>query len=512
MQFPTRKQKILIALAIYLAAVVLSVSLLTLKLGALRFHPRDYNYFVEQAARLTDPRLANSYALQIEGYNFLGLQGVEGVKSLYHAIHAEYFRYLYVLLYGIFRDPLALYILYSLVFFSPILYFALMPYPNEREHLLLLILFSLLYILFPATINSVSADLRPRVLYVAALSLAVLSIYFDRPFWEKLLFFILVVGIREEGIIFGAVITGLNYIKMEGRSGRRYQTIVFIVIDLIALVLFLAFMRWGGFTRIDNVYNPLNFVRLVPIQYLIGTLIIVAVAAFGLWYTRKKNYPQYQNLLFVLCYSLLIALSGFELLRATLRWYTRQSLASSVSFYDFYINTITNETKTLVFYLLILLGVILWGYMHGRWRKIFVAALCALIALFTVTTLIYYSPIISEWRANVNPARLVWNFAGSHDRYHTKVMLDYPTYQAFYNYDQVIVYNRLPVWDTLPEKRNYPENKNALVKQLQKGIDYAVISRESLGNVLELAELAGIPATEIGANESYVVIQFEKIP
>src|SRR5512133_3265834 len=111
------KRLIGFAVAVYLLMVILSVTCLVLKREGLQFHTRDYNYFIEQAARLTDPHLSKRFALNIEGYNMLGLQGIEGANSLIQAIHTEYFRYTYVILYAIFHATLPIYIFYSLVFF-----------------------------------------------------------------------------------------------------------------------------------------------------------------------------------------------------------------------------------------------------------------------------------------------------------------------------------------------------------------------------------------------------------
>jgi hypothetical protein len=119
---------------------------------------------------------------------------------------------------------------------------------------------------------------------------------------------------------------------------------------------------------------------------------------------------------------------------------------------------------------------------------------------------------LREWRENVPPARLVWDFTASHNRYDTKVLLNYDTYQAFYNYDKVIVYNRLPVRDALPENRFYPQNRSALVKQIKAGMEYAVISRESLEDIVALSSMAGIATSEVAANDRYVVLKFTTRP
>jgi hypothetical protein len=227
-----------------------------------------------------------------------------------------------------------------------------------------------------------------------------------------------------------------------------------------------------------------------------------------LWYSWKKNRKQFQNILYLLCYSVAIGLAGFQWLRDTYGWFDIQSPALSLSGYDLLIVAVTDYSTALVFYFLILLIVILWEFTHGTSRKALIAVYSILILFSAAITLNHYPPRVIEWRENVLPARLVWDFTATHDRYDTKVLLDYDTYQAFYNFDQVIVYNRLPLWDALPENRYYPQNKNSLVKQIHLGMDYAVVNRESLEDILDLSGLAGISTREIAANDRYVILKF----
>jgi hypothetical protein len=193
-------------LAVFGLMVLVSSICLTLKRDALQFHTRDYNYFIEQAARLADPQMTKRFTLNIEGYNFLGQQGIEGVKSLYHAIHTEYFRYTYAVLYGIFHRTEPIFIFYSILFFLPILYFALIAFYEGGNVWKQAFFFTLLYVLFPATLNTVTTDLRPRMLFVPAWIMVSLAIYFHRPFIEKLIFFVLLLSIREETILLGGII------------------------------------------------------------------------------------------------------------------------------------------------------------------------------------------------------------------------------------------------------------------------------------------------------------------
>lgn len=507
MWIPNRRQLITLSLGIYLLAVILATSLMALKRDALQFHTRDYNYFVEQAARLTDPNLEKSFALNIEGYNLLGLQGIEGVKSLYHAIHAEYFRYIYVILYAIFQDVLPLYIFYSAFFFLPILYLALLPHQDRRTHLFLLVGFSLLYILFPATLNAVTSDLRPRMLFASAWSLAVLAVFYRRPFLEKLLMLVLLMAIREEGILLAIFIIALNYILMPGHPDRRRQTLIFSTLAIAAIGAFLAFMSWGEYQRVDDVYNPLNFLALFlsdPRLLALITLLLIA-ALVGLYWIKKRS--SLNTALLLAVYLGAVALTGAQWLRDTLRAFLTLNTAHA-TFWEYFLAAVTNETTALTFYIAILGLVLLWSSTRGRLRRTLTTIIATLAVVFAFTTLAYMPPQFAQWRLNRAPARLIWDFVDQHDRYQTKLLLDYATYQAFYNFDQVIVYNRLPLWDTLPEKRYYPQNKPAVALQIQKGIQYAVIARESLPNVLELASLAGVPASEYASNDRYIILEF----
>ncbi len=286
------------------------------------------------------------------------------------------------------------------------------------------------------------------------------------------------------------------------------QTAVFLAIDLLALIAFLAFMRWGGYTRVDNNFNPLTYLQLILSQYLVFILVFAVLLGLWLWFSRKKNRKQFRNIIYLLCYSVAIGMAGFQWLRDTFGWFDVQSQEAVTSSYELLIMAVADYSTALVFYFLILLVVILWEFTRDASRRLLITVYSLLIVFSMVITLNHYPAKVMGWRENVISARLVWDFTAAHDRYDTRVMLDYDTYQAFYNYDKVIVYNRLPVWDAHPENRFYPKNKDSLVKQIQSGIEYAVISRESLADILELASAAGVLANEIASNQRYIILEF----
>ena len=93
---------------------------------------------------------------------------------------------------------------------------------------LVLFFFSLIFLLLPGMVQSVTADLRPRELFICAWSLMALAVYFRRPFLEKLLFFIFLLCIREEGILLGAVLVVFDFI----RTRQWKQTLVYLALML----------------------------------------------------------------------------------------------------------------------------------------------------------------------------------------------------------------------------------------------------------------------------------------
>ena len=501
------KRLIGFAVVVYLLMVIISVMCLVMKRDALQFHTRDYNYFIEQAARLTDPQMTKRFSMNIEGYNMLGLQGIEGSRSLIQAIHTEYFRYAYVLLYGIFHSTLPIYIFYSLIFFLPLLYVVLIARPQKPNDSKQAIFFILLFVLFPATLTTVTADLRPRMLFIAAWCMVVLSVYYDRPFLEKLVLFGFLIGIREEGIVLGGIVLVLNFLQMQGKTNRWKQTLVFLFLDILVFGLFLAFMAWGQYNRVDVIFDPRNIFSGLLSERLGIVLGGAALLVFSLGFTWWKWRQHFLHILMLLVYGSAILITGIPALKDNAQWYATQSAIAPVSLWDSFVRAITASQTSLVFYIVILLLVLLLDSMQRRARVILSSGLLVLCVISAALTLATIPPQVAKWSQEMPSARLVWQFVDTHDRYHTNVLLDYSTYQAFYNYENILVYNRLPLWLVLPEDRFYPQNKEILVKQIQQRMEYAVISKESLETVRELTRSADVPVTEIASNDQYVILK-----
>ncbi len=501
---------ILLAAIIYLLMVSVSVYVFVLKRDALRFHSRDYNYFIEQAARLADPELSNTFALNVNGYNFLGLQGIEGVKGVYHAIHAEWFRYSYVVLYWLFHSTLAIYFCYSLVFFAPVLYFAFLQPRQSRDAWQRVILFTLLFALFPAVINTVTFDLRPRALFVSAWSLAILAVYYRRPLLEKLIFFGLLLGIREEGILLGLVVVAFNFLRMQGKPRKWQQTILFLFLAAAAFAAFLAFMAWGEYNRYGESVNPFIFLnRLLtsyPVPILIVGLLVAGLIAY-FWFSKRD---QFSNLMLLLVYSGAILLTGFQFLRFLKSEGMTLDLFSQGLSLAGYLRVITGRELALLYYVTLVFLFILWEFTRNFSYRLLQWIFILLGLVFMVTTIHYVPPQLLTWSQKAVSARLVWDFKNGHNRYLTNVLVDETTYQAFYDYENTIVYNRLPISIVGSENRYYPANKPFVVNLIKQRMEYAVISQDSLKNVLEMAGEAGIPAAVVASNDGYVVLKLSR--
>ena len=345
------------------------------------------------------------------------------------------------------------------------------------------------------------------MLFIPAWILVSLAIYFQRPFIEKLIFFVLLLSIREEAILLGLIIIVLNFIQIKGKPGCWKQTFLWLILDISALAIFLAFMAWGEFDRVDILYDPRNI--LVSLQRFYLPLILGGVCLLillGWFYFNRRELLKNVLLLFIYLAAMLLA--SVQLARWLPSWYQQQRSLAPVTSKEIYFEVLTNPLTALPLYMGLLLSVLLWDYTRGLGRKILVAALVVFCVVFAAITLITTPKQIAAWKQNLPDARLVWDFVHNHDRLKTDVLLDYETYQAFYNYENILVYNRLPLWLASPDKRFYPDNKAALVRHIRRRMEFSVVSQSSVKDILELAQMAGVPVTEVDSNERYVVLKF----
>jgi hypothetical protein len=237
----------------------------------------------------------------------------------------------------------------------------------------------------------------------------------------------------------------------------------------------------------------------------VGAVCLLLLLAAAFWLMKRSRS---QTLLLMLVYSAGILLPGFQFMRDLLNWIPLQTDSQAVSGMGLYFHIATGEGSALLYYACILLLALLLDYTPKTPRAVLQGGMLALCLLCAVTTLFSLPAELTGWAKKAPPARLVWEFKQAHDPYKANVLVDYDTYQAFYNYENIIVYNRLPVWIAASDARFYPKDQPFVVDLIRKRMEYAVISQASLANVREMARLAGVKITQVAANGSFVVLAF----
>ena len=106
------------------------------------------------------------------------------------------------------------------------------------------------------------------------------------------------------------------------------------------------------------------------------------------------------------------------------------------------------------------------------------------------------------------PETLVFDLRETTDPYGTHVLADYATYQAYYDYEHVYVYNRLP-WYLVSddEARFHPANLTTLQRLTREQIEYVAISNESRESIDELLSLVGMTPVKVVENEQFTVMR-----
>ena len=103
----------------------------------------------------------------------------------------------------------------------------------------------------------------------------------------------------------------------------------------------------------------------------------------------------------------------------------------------------------------------------------------------------------------------VWTLSRSIDAMNIGVLCDYETSQAFYDFDRLYVYRRLPCYLAAGQARYYPANAGLLRSLLTNEIDYVVVSNGSLPAITKLTKEAGLDAatTVVRDNGHYTIFR-----
>jgi hypothetical protein len=306
---------------------------------------------------------------------------------------------------------------------------------------------------------------------------------------------------------------------MGKKKGRWRETVALLVLDATALGMFLGLMSWFGYDRVDVLYDPRNLVNFLLSAYLHPIVVTAILLLAATAWIRLKKRAHLSAWLMLLGYGAVLLVTVIPFAQDFSQTHAILSADRPLGGWETYLLAMTYPQGSLSFYVFILLPPLVWDYLgrqeKNRLRRAMQAAMVALCAVFTVTTLATAPAQIAAWQKNLAPARLVWDFKAGIDRYQANILVDYDTYQAFYDCEKIVVYNRLALWMVVPEDgfypeaedRFYPENKDFLAQLIRDRMEYAVVSRGSLENVRELAGMAGLSPIELETNVEYVILK-----
>jgi hypothetical protein len=399
---------------------------------------------------------------------------------MHQAMHFEPVKYIDGVLFFVFKTPIILFLFRSIVFFLPILYLLkVFPVVNNHDKNFLILL-SFTYCLYPSVQNAVSFDLRPFIFLGPCFFISFLAVCFNRPKWEILTSFNLMFLIREEALIFAIVIIlyalADNY-KEKSESGYILRSLLLSWIFWFTLILI--YYRWSGYHYHLSSQRLFAF-SMIPIVVLIYLFIV-----------RKKLFS-------IKTIRSLAILSIFAPLGCQFYLSSRSS-------------ELTQIIKSLIFYprwmlyfsCVLLVSIVLWQTIEKKAFKIFLLSCFSLVLAISVALNYFSFGKLSSYLEGRRAADLVFSLRDSTDKYNSHILCDYQTYQAFYDYENVYVYQRLPSYLISGEKRFYPANIAILGKLIKERIEYIIASNDKIGTILNLAEKLGVECELIEQNKRF---------
>jgi hypothetical protein len=471
-----RRRELRFAVVLYSLAVAASFLLAASTYASLRFHTRDYAFYAQFAAKLLDSQAKSSYSLNPEGSNWLGARGIEGQKSLHQTIHFEPVKYFYAAVYRLTGSTLVLLALIAVAYFLPVIALAGRYAPLDASDAHAGRLLALLYALTPSALFSASYDLRPVVFLAPFFLLGLLAIELDRPRWEQVLWFNALFLAREEAFIAAAVLLLFQWAR-DRASADAQRTRAWLAASYLAWgVVYAAFVVWTGYpTLAGQLAAAIGMkVRVSPgISSLIAVGLLALFVATGraLRGWLNSGWRQRQDLRLVALSTIALPL-GVQFLR--LEW---------PGWADFWPGWFpwALSTPRYGIYSVTLIGLMAVGWrcdVARRFRGGLRPALVSAVVLAAGASLWCYSRAFASCLEDRAPARAVWSLRSSLDRRHTYLMADYATHQAFYDFENVFVVERLP-WYLAPNSPRYlPQSRARIVQLLRHRIEVLVCSRD----------------------------------
>jgi hypothetical protein len=488
----------------YVLAVLVSVLLCNVKFRSLGFHTRDYAFYMEFATKLLNVNDADTYSINPDGQNWLYMAGVEGTDSLHQAIHLEPIKYAYAVLYWIFKAPVALFFFVAMVFFIPLPFLALVVPMNSEADVRYVLSIGLLFLLSPAVLFAPAFDLRPYIFLAPFFLLAVLSIQLSRPVWEKLLWFNAMFLAREEAIILGGVVLLFGLARLFSHKIKFKELLILSASYCLWVAGTIVYLSGTGYSVITKWLPPLllkMYFRLLDPSPLLIIVIASGAVAGGVivWFSWRnlRELPLFQGMIELLAIGTVFIPLGYQLLDEN--WQIGQDpyLFSPRYFLHY---------TALILFIVVMAGHLKITPRAGMWARFMMLGFAAFILNNTLAPDGFLKSY-TQFNHAARPARVIWSFKGDLDPVNSSLLVDYSTHQAFYGFEHIYAYNRLPWSLASGRQRYYPENRSFLEVLITGQIDYVVISHTSLDDINSLLTETSTQVQVVFENEQYIGLE-----
>jgi hypothetical protein len=522
-QVKNQKITTLVFVVIYIFVVFTSVSYAVYRYYDLT-HFRDLGFFLEFPVKILDPELTKLYNFTPGGKNFLGLTGSEGEYGFHKTVHFSPIKYSYILIYNFFPSPIALFAYFSSLFFLPILYLPLIHSGKNKLETALLIGFVLLFVTAPNILHSSTGEIRPRILYSAFIPLAFLAIHYKRPQFERVLFFIGLLAIREEGIVFGLILIIYSLIHLSEDEGRKKTLQIFGFIYVINLaVVYWYFFVFSNLTysEEDSIIALLSGRPTLMTGFVIAGIIYAGITIVS-WRmsTANKTYrlgdkfelnklaPKLLSVFVFSAFFFPLTVTGFsEVLKSKPDEKTITIISETVR------HLFTHYSFSIIYIFLLILFVLIWDGVASQKNKKLLLLFLAIGLVFSLFFFVQAHPNLLEYyRANPKeqPINILLDLRERTDPYETSILVGYQVYNVFYDYNNVYIYQQLPVDIARGLRRLFPKNTELLTELIDNEIDYIAINKTDLIHLQPIINVSQIEVSVVGENERVIVYGIDR--
>jgi hypothetical protein len=481
------KYELLGFILLWLGISAISWYLIALKYWALDFHTRDYAFYTEFIIKWSKPASEQFYTINPGGYNFLGVNAVDGCDGFYQWIHLEPIRFFQAFIYQVFQSIHAVFIFNALVVCSPVLAMGLWLKKSTAGYWEKII-WVLFFILFPATLLAAGYDNRPSMFLGVGYFWILYFLLATHHKWGQYISFLLLFTIREEALILNGAVCIYLFFKWRDKQFSGNWLGIYLgsyIIYATGLGVYFNYWHYHLLANAAQSYSPIVLISVA--------ILILSLAGYALW--RKKYF------LWLLMPCLLVV---FQL----------STMYQKGNFPDVGFSAF-NDPRNLLWGLLVMGFLIYWRTQKQAWPLWAAFIGLPFFLCFTWMGTHNLRSKYSGWNRQYKNTYMVNNISKlSQNKGRNKVansliplssllITDYSTHQAFVGRPNVVCFERLPCTFEKSDQRFYPKNTYA-VKELMREGTWIILSKKNLKEMeLLLADTAYFIAQE---NDDFVAL------